>query len=195
MSTFYGVSAPRRAGGNRTRASSVAREHRGLKNKPIKRPFHTESLYESGGLSGRSRRANVALVAIKVKLAVATTTKTTRPHLRLVHFERIESVTLCGQKDAVRFIAPLSAVQALARACPSLCMRRSDRRRFFFFYGRGQLLKSIQIRVMRHRGKRTSLKRPGFMRARTRRTRKWSVIARKSVIARERRNSFRASSL
>jgi len=35
----------------------------------------------------------------------------------------------------------------------------------FFFYRRSQLLKSIQIRAMRHRGKHTSLKRPGFVRA------------------------------
>lgn len=92
---------------------------------------------------------------------MATEAKTTRPHLRVAHFERIESVTLCGQKDAVRFIAPLTSGACMC--CPSL-YAKIRRRRFFFFYGRGQLLKSIQIRAMRHRGKRTNLKRPGFVR-------------------------------
>lgn len=135
---------------------------RGLKNKPIKRQFHTKVYTKAGH---PKPVANVAPVAIKVKLAVATAAKTTRPHLRTAHFERIESVTLCGQKDAVRFIAPLTSVGRSHVCLLSVCEDPTVGPFLFFFYGRGQLLKFIQIRAMRHRGKRTSLKRPGFVRA------------------------------
>jgi len=151
-------------------------------------------LHENGGPPGPLRCTNAVAAAIKVKLAAATTTRTTTkrrtaPHLGVARFHRIRhplwiegcrsSLLLFSHQACKRVHVrplPLSLFLSLFLSPTALWAR--------------PLLKSIQIQAIWQRGKRPSLKRPALCGTYG----EMEGIARESVIARWKRDSLSAAS-